>query len=296
MNVLITGSSGFIARHIIKKLRALYPDSLNLVGVDIVPGTDTNFDMDCRDFFKENNTVYDMVFHCAAIVEGRNAIDNEPIRVATNLSIDADFFNWALRTGQKKLICFSSAAAYPIEVQNGDSTVMLTESMVDLKNFREADNTYGFAKLAVELLAEKVREAGIETFVFRPLSCYGEDQSEDYPFSSFIKRIKNRENPFVIWGDGEQIRDWIHHDDLINAIFAAIERGHYGPVNLCTGIGTSMNEITQMMFDISGFHPEVQHLLEKPVGVRVRVGDPTTMHRFYVPQISLKEGIRRCFQ
>lgn len=291
MKVLVTGSSGFIGRHIIKRLKKDGVD--DLVTIDIVPGEYTDIVGDCRDYFKANTPVFDLVVHCAAIVEGRNAIDNEPIRVATNLSIDSDFFNWAVRTGQKRLVTFSSAAAYPIALQQSENK--LVETMVDLKNFKEADNTYGFAKLAVELLAEKAREEGIEVFVFRPLSCYGEDQSSDYPFSSFIKRIKNRENPFVIWGDGEQVRDWIHNEDLINAIFAAIENKVYGPVNLCTGIGTSMNEITQMMFDISGYHPEVEHQLDKPIGVRYRVGDPAKMNEFYTAKVSLEEGIRRCF-
>lgn len=293
MKILITGHKGFIGSHFTKRLTEMGHE---ITGLDIKDGDG----FDVRHWFgsPEFTEVFDMVIHCAAIVEGREAIDGEPLRVATNLSIDSEFFNWAVRTKQKKLICFSSAAAYPLEVQNSPDNLVSKEDMVDLKVFKEADQTYGFAKLALELLADAARKAApeMEVYVFRPFSCYGEDQSLDYPFSSFIKRIKEKANPFECWGDGEQVRDWIHNEDLLNAILAAVEKKIDFTVNLATGVGTSMNQIIKMMMDISGHQVPIKHRLDKPVGVRYRVGDPTKMKTFYEPKITLEEGIRRCFQ
>ena len=63
---------------------------------------------------KENDTQFDMVFHCAALVGGRLFIESAPLSVALDLSIDAEFFNWAIRTKPKAVAYFSSSAAYPI--------------------------------------------------------------------------------------------------------------------------------------------------------------------------------------
>jgi len=293
MKICITGHRGFIGRHFAKRLAEM---GHTIKGVDIKDGPQ----FDVRTWFRtpEAEEVFDLVIHCAAIVEGRCAIDLEPLRVATNLAIDSEFMNWAVRTKQKRLVCFSSSAAYPLEVQNNEKDIVSREDMVDLSNFKAADQTYGFAKLALELLAEtaKLYAPEMEIYVFRPFSCYGEDQSLDYPFSSFIKRIKDKVDEFECWGDGEQVRDWTHNEDLLNAVLAAIEQKIDFTVNLCTGVGTSMNQIIKMMMDISGHHVPIKHLLDKPVGVRYRVGDTTKMETFYKPQVSLEEGIRRCFK
>lgn len=293
MNVLITGDKGFIGRHFRSRLEN---EGHTVFGVDIKDGSE----WDVRKWFYTDNAnrVFDMVIHCAAIVEGRNAIDNEPLRVATNLSIDSEFFNWAVRTGQKKLVCFSSAAAYPLAVQNAEEDIISEEEQIDLTNFREADQTYGFSKLALEVLAEATRKAvpEMDIHVFRPFSCYGEDQSLDYPFSSFVRRIKDKVSEFECWGDGNQVRDWIHNDDLVDAIMLAVSSKPGPTVNLATGRGVSMNEIIQMMMDISGHHVPIKHLLDKPVGVRYRVGSTARLNQFFTPKITLEEGIRRCFE
>lgn len=292
MNVLITGHKGFIGRHFAKRLAEM---GHSVEGLDIKDGKEYDVRLKFND--PSFTKVYDMVIHCAAIVEGRMAIDGEPLRVATNLAIDSEFFNWAVRTKQKRLVCFSSAAAYPLEVQNSPDDVVSTEDQVSLADFKAADQTYGFAKLALEVLADAARKAApdMEVYVFRPFSCYGEDQSLDYPFSSFVKRIKDKVPVFECWGDGEQVRDWIHNEDLLNAILAAVEKKITFTSNLCTGRGVSMNGIIKMMMDISGHRVPIEHKLDKPVGVRYRVGDPTRMRTFYEPKISLEEGIRRCF-
>ena len=85
--------------------------NFDVTGVDIKDGND------CRDFFKVCDDKFDLIVHLAAIVGGRETIENDPLSVATDLSIDAEFFNWAVRTKQKKVIYFSSSAAYPISLQ-----------------------------------------------------------------------------------------------------------------------------------------------------------------------------------
>ena len=72
--------------------------------------------------------LFDLIVHLAAIVGGRDTIENYPLAVGTDLSIDAEFFNWAVRTKQSKIIYFSSSAAYPIHFQIKGSIHKLVES------------------------------------------------------------------------------------------------------------------------------------------------------------------------
>lgn len=280
MKILITGHKGFCGRHFVQALTGH-----EIVGVDLKEGND------CRDFFKTDNRVFDLVVHLAAIVGGREKIEQEPLAVATDLSIDAEMFNWAIRTGQKKIVYYSSSAAYPINLQN--QPYKLKETDIDLREIKNPDFTYGWAKLTGEMLAGFARRQGINVYVFRPFSGYGEDQDETYPFPALLKRIKERQNPFEIWGDGEQVRDFIHIDDIVQATLKIIDLDIQEPVNLGMGIPTSFNQLAELMFQLANFYPKIKYLPEKPVGVAYRCGDNRKMLKFYKPSITLRQVIAK---
>lgn len=293
---LVTGHAGFIGRHMWRCLRG---QGYWLTGVDIVndPGVSA-LQQDVRDFFRQNNRHYDLVVHCAAVVGGRTKIDGAPLEVAVDLAIDAELFQWALRTQPDTLVYFSSSAAYPTAWQNSTDdhyrTIPLSEDFIDLSADSDVgvpDQTYGWSKLTGELLALRYAELGGRVHVFRPFSGYGADQDTSYPFPAFIQRARHREDPFEVWGDGEQVRDFIHVDDIVAAVMTAVDRDVRGPVNLCTGIGTSFNDLAYMVTKVAGYAPPIVHRNNAPTGVRHRVGDPTKMLTFYKPQISLDEGI-----
>ena len=285
MKILITGHKGFVGKYFVEK----YKDH-DITGVDISDGNDV------RNFFKDNREYYDLVIHLAAIVGGRATIEGNPLSVATDLAIDSDFFNWALITRPGRIVYFSSSAAYPTKFQGNEDWVRLSESMIDLDNISNPDLTYGWSKLTGEYLAKFVQEAGIPVHIFRPFSGYGTDQSLDYPFPSYIKRAVDRMDPFEIWGDGEQTRDFIHMSDVVNAVDEAIKQDIQGPVNLGWGRRTTFNELAKIVTEIEGYSPEFKHLPAAPVGVLNRIADPTKMLSFYTPKITLEEGIERALK
>ena len=141
MKVLITGHKGFVGRHFVKYFEERGDE---IVGVDIKDG------LDCREFFKTCYEKFDLVVHLAAIVGGREMIENEPLAVATDLSIDSEMFNWAVRTGQKKIVYYSSSAAYPIKYQKKNSEIKMREDFINLDDISNPDFTYGWAKLTGE--------------------------------------------------------------------------------------------------------------------------------------------------
>jgi nucleoside-diphosphate-sugar epimerase len=191
-------------------------------------------------------------------------------------------------------VFFSSSAAYPIAKQ-GRGAQRMSEKVIELGGWwlGRPDQTYGWAKLTGEMLASHVDDAGIPVHVFRPFSGYGSDQSSDYPFAAFIDRALRRDDPFEVWGTGEQTRDFIHVDDIVGAVFAAINQDVRGPVNLCTGRPTSFNDLAALVTGAAGYQPAIKHHPAAPTGVQRRVGDPTLMHSFYLPQVSLEQGIER---
>ena len=285
MKVLITGSAGFIGRHLIAELADEGHD---------VTGVDTMWGRDALTLFRHGDTHFDLVAHCAAVTPHRSAIDSSPLTVGAGcLELDAAMFRWALRTRPGRVIYFSSSAAYPVALQRTGMAVRLRENHIDLDRPEQPDAIYGWLKLTGEQLARRYREQGGKVTVLRPFSGYGEDQGDDFPFGAFQGRAQRREDPFTIWGDGLQTRDWIHVDDVVGATLAAACEGVDGPVNLGTGVPTSMTSLVAEFCRQAGYEPEFDHRWDAPSGVAYRVCDPTLLNSFYTPKVSVEEGVRR---
>jgi nucleoside-diphosphate-sugar epimerase len=288
MRILITGHRGFVGRCFCK-----FYQEHDIIGIDIL---DPNNPCDARDFFKKDFSYFDLVIHLAAIVGGRATIEGNPLSVATDLAIDSDMVQWALKAKPGRIVYFSSSAAYPIELQTKDSNHKLVEKDINLNSVRSPDLTYGWSKLSGEYLCQFLEQAGQKVNVFRPFSGYGSDQDLSYPFPSFIKRAVDKDDPFKIWGDGFQTRDFIHIDDIVEAVNAAVTNDIQGPVNLGWGRPTNFNQLAELVCKPVGYKPELFHHLEAPIGVYYRVSDPNKMLSFYTPKITLEEGIDRAIK
>lgn len=299
MRALITGNRGFLGRHFEAEL---ITRGYTIHGLD----TKATTSQDCRDLFRlerrhigltEVNGPWDLVVHCAAVVGGRETIERDPLATAESLSIDAEMFRWASVVKPRRVLYFSSSAAYPVSLQSGYSSVRaLQESALDLREtlLGMPDEVYGWSKVTGELLADRLRRAGVPVTVVRPFSGYGEDQDPSYPFRAIVDRVRALEpgQPLELWC-GDCTRDWIHVDDVVRGALAVADSGTAEPVNLCSGEPTSFTLLAQMMLRAAGKEAEVRPNPEAPQGVAYRVGDPTRMLRLYQPTVSLEEGIRR---
>lgn len=312
---LVSGSEGFVGRHIVARLLA---DGYSVTGVD----NDLRLhdprqrgprrvgymlcQQDARVYLRDNPRLrVDLVVHCAAVVGGRTMIEGSPLQLAVeDLTLDAELFRWALRARPEQIVYFSSSAAYPTRLQTrgwldyvGPGGMGLREDDIDLDDVRSPDQSYGWVKMTGEMLAGHANALGIPTFVFRPFSGYGSDQHTDYPFASFIDRALRRDDPFDVWGDGDQARDFVHIDDVVDTVMAALAAGVSsivpGPVNIGTGRATTFNQLAALVCEAAGYEPEIRHLPAQPVGVHWRVADTTGQLAVHTPTVTLEEGIRR---
>ncbi len=318
MKVLVTGGCGFVGRYFVKRL---LDDGHEVLNVDNLiagmrwedwPIRPKSFDnhswwnTDVRAWFGWNSANhFDLIIHCAAIVGGRLNIDGDPLAVATNLSIDSEFFNWVVCAKNKpKIIYFSSSAVYPLELQTRTNHLALSESFVIPQHqlrIGMPDQTYGWSKLSGEVLAQcAVKDYGADVVIYRPFGGYGEDQSLDYPFPAIIKRIVDGENPVTVWGSGDQQRDFIHIDliaDIVLETMNVLKSGE--TLNLGTGYGLSFRELARIASDVLKIPVDIVNDESKPAGVFARVSDPYKLNELYsMPDAhtALEDGIKKVAQ
>lgn len=289
---LVTGNCGFLGRHFYTRL---LQEGYAVTPADIVGPLRT----DALEVFHLDKRRYDLVIHCAARSPNRKAIDGKPHLVgATNLELDAALFRWAANTQPDQLVYFSSSAVYPVHLQTGSVNVPLQEEQVRaIAPVVDApDAVYGWTKLTGERMAEHYREAGGRVLVVRPFSGYGSDQSNEFPFGAFRDRALERADPFDVWGGGQQVRDFIHVDDIVDSVMALLAADHTGPVNLCTGVGTSMLQLAKLFCELAGYEPWVRLVEDAPAGVNYRVGDSIRLRQVYQPQVSIEQGVARALE
>lgn len=318
--ILITGAAGFVGRHFVRRfleagdevhaVDSIVPDT---GGIDpqagwplFNPRAFTNFHyykQDCRDWFKQrDDTDFDYAFHLAAMVGGRMMIEHNPLAVAQDLSIDAEYWAWAVKTKPKKTICFSSSAAYPIKYQRSEGYQLLTENMIEIgADVGMPDMSYGWAKLTHEYLAKLAYEKhGLKSVAYRPFSGYGEDQDDNYPFPSICKRaLAHRgQSKLTVWGTGDQMRDFIHIEDCVDGVLATMDRINNGDaLNLSTGIYTSFKEFARVAADICGYKPEITGTSNRPEGVFARGGDTAKQQSLgFRYKLSFREGVERAIR
>jgi GDP-L-fucose synthase len=318
--ILITGGAGFVGRHFARHFLEK-GDEVQVVdciakytgGIDPAatwPLFDPRdfktfkfFHEDCRDFFRRRpETDYDYVLHLAAMVGGRQMIENNPIAVADDLSIDAAYWQWATVATPKKTICFSSSAAYPIKLQGVNHFVLLREDMISFEqDLGMPDMSYGWAKLTCEYLGRLAyQKHGVKSVSYRPFSGYGEDQDDTYPFPSICKRALAHRGSSVleVWGSGTQMRDFIHIDDCVAGVIKTMDKIDDGDaINLSTGLYTSFIEFARVAAAECGYKPEVRGMEEKPSGVHARGGDTTKQKALgFQPSIDFRTGITRALK
>ncbi|MEM3703175.1 MAG: NAD-dependent epimerase/dehydratase family protein [Candidatus Bathyarchaeia archaeon] len=311
--VLVTGGASFIGSHLVDELvnrgaEVIVIDNLSSGKLDnLSESLDkikfAELDLEycnINDLIKIFKGV-EIVFHLAATHGGRGYIDTHPADVCSNFAIDHHVFEAACKADVEKVVFASSACTYPPMLQSEyDSNYLLKESDSDpskLSHPLSADLEYGWAKLMGEVqLNAFIKQYGLKGCSVRFVTAYGPRENETHAIIALIYKAFERMNPFVIWGTGEQDRDFTYVSDIVNGTILAAEKvGDGTPINLGTGRRYKLKEVANIIFEVMDFHPKVTFDTSKPTGVVSRALDITRAKELlgWEPKVSLEEGIRR---
>jgi len=259
--ILITGSAGFIALHLIEVL--LEDENNNIIGIDnFYSGTKENIEYlrikdkknkfkfieaDIRDFEKISYIIKEnkikQIYHLAAIVSVQESIKNPILSNQVNVQGTLNILEAARLSDVKRVVFSSSAAVYGDEI-----TLPKNENSIV-----QPISPYGYEKLMGEQYMRLYSDLyGLETVSLRYFNVYGERQSvtSDYSgvISIFENKFKNNEIP-NIYGDGEQYRDFVYVKDVVNANIQAMNSDGLTCEKFCVGTSykTSINDLFSIM-------------------------------------------------
>ena len=293
-NVLVTGGASFIGSHLVDRLVSLgahvsVADDLSTGKMDnleqskdkikfIKTDLEYNSKSEARNIFKDN----EIVFHLAADHGGRGYISSHPADVCSSFAVDHHVFEACSDTNIEKVIFASSACVYPTDLQKdigSDYKLKETDSNTsNLDSYLSADIEYGWAKLMSEVQMNSFqKQFGLKGCPVRFVTAYGPRENETHAIIALIYKAVEHMDPYEIWGDGQQERDFTYVEDIIDGTVLCAEKiSDMTPVNLGTGK-------RYKMIDTS-----------KPTGAVSRALDNTRAKELlgWEPKYDLENGLR----
>jgi len=306
--VLVTGGASFIGSHLVDALvergaSVRIVDDLNSGKVEnIQHHVDTGrvefIKADLREpgVARQAMEEIKVVFHLAADHGGRGYVDLHQAGPASNLFLDGLVFWEALKAGVEKVVFASSGCVYPNFLQsNPNEEIYLAEDLV--KPPYDADNMYGWAKLMTELtLKAYQKEYGLKAASCRYFTVYGSRGVENHAVIAMIARAFIGQNPFEVWGDGTQVRNWTYIDDIVRGTILAAEKIDDGTaVNLGTMERIRVIDAVKEVLRYTGHKAEIVFRPEMPTGPLNRVADNSLAQKLlgWEPQVPFIEGLHR---
>ena len=306
--VLVTGGASFIGSHVVDALLQrgaavrvvdnLSSGKLENIQQHLRAGTIDFVQADLREPGVARAVMrgIDIVFHLAADHGGRGYLDLHQAGPASNLFLDGLVFWEALKGSVRKIVYASSGCVYPNSLQSDPhKEIYLNEDLVTPPY--DADNMYGWAKLMGELTLKAYhKEHGLKAASCRYFTVYGPRGLESHAIMAMIGRAFTGQDPFEVWGDGTQIRNWTYVDDIVRGTILAAEIIDDGTaVNLGTTERTRVIDAAKMVLEYTQHKAEIRLLPNMPTGPLNRVADNSLARRLlgWEPQVPFREGLRR---
>ena len=291
MRAVVTGGAGFIGSHVVEALLArgdevTVLDDLSTGRRELVDEAATLVVHDVREPFAVDA---DVVYHLAAQADVGTSMDRPGFDAAVNVVGTVNALE-AARAAGARLVFSSTGGAIYGEVER--------PAAEDAE--RRPVSAYGIAKLAAETyIAGWNRIHGSGHVVLRFANVYGPRQSAELEggvVSIFMERLARGEETLV-FGDGEQSRDFIFVGDVVEAVLAGTE-AEGGTFNVGTGIETTVNALHRLCAQALGVDAEPRHLAGRAGDARRSVLDITLADQVlgWRPQVALDEGLRRTWE
>lgn len=309
-NVVLLGGASLIGTCLARRLVELGVKGLRIVDdlsigkfsniQDLIDKYDTEFHLrDLREYTEAVRSVHDadVVFHLASQHGGRGYVSGHAVELYDNLSLDATIFRACSEEHVEKVIFSSSACAYPVYLQdNPNDYFQLFEDIINYKIIQQADGPYGTEKLLGEMMLDAYIERGdFKGCSTRSFTVYGELMNESSAIAALIAKTMIRQEPFEIWGDGLQIRDFTYVEDNVSGALLAAEHLDRGAINIGVEERFTPLMACEEIWEYLDWRPsDIRLLKDKPTGPLNRVADATKLKALgWTPQYSFADGLKK---
>ena len=230
---------------------------------------------DCRRACAE----MDVCFHCAAVTDGgAGEITKNPLFVLQpNVVMNLRLLDAAYAAGLAKFLFISSNIVYPVT----DSPMKEEDATGEyFEKYFAAGWMKRFCEAACEMYATKISKP-METIVVRPANLYGPldnfDLQTSHVLPALIRKVVERHDPLLVWGDGMDIKDFLYIEDYVEGLILAMDKlKGFDVVNLASGVPARLRDLLDIMLDLDGYQDaKVTYDASKPTMIPTRLIDPS---------------------
>ena len=308
---LVCGAGGFIGGHLVSRLLS---QGHEVVCADIKPKElwfqlfekNKNFSLDLKEFencLKVTEGV-DYIYNMACNMGGMGFIENNKAECMLSVLINTNLLRACLQNKIKRYFFSSSACVY-----NGQKQVKtFIPGLKEIDAYpAEPEDGYGWEKLFSERMCRHFTEDfGLETRVARYHNVYGPmgtyDGGREKAPAALCRKIitakLNKEKSIDVWGDGKQTRSFMYIDDCLEGTLKVFDSSYQDVFNVGSDEQVSINQMIDIIEDISKYKVDRNYLLDKPKGVRGRSSDNTFIKEKldWSPSITLKQGLEKTYK
>lgn len=302
-NVLVTGGAGFVGVNLIHRLLDLgsnvtatlhtseavvRDDRVKYVTVDLRQAADCAAAVTGADF----------VFMCAANTSGAAVMAKTPLAHLTpNVLMNISMLDAAYQAGVKKFLFISSNTVYPLTdyaVKESDVTNEFYEKYFIVAWMKR------FTEIVCEMYATKIAKP-MAVCVVRPANIYGEFDDFEWETShvipALVRKVVERHDPLEVWGDGNDLKEFIYVQDFIDGMLLAMEKGSgFDPINIATGNPCTVKDVLHALLGVDDFtDANVVFNRSKPTMIPKRLIDISRAESElgFHAKVGLEEGLRR---
>lgn len=303
--ILVAGGAGFIGSHLVDKLVEMGAQVTATIfkKQPFVPNPKAKYfkinlenSDDCELLTHDKK----YIFMCAANSSGAKVIESSPLtHLANNIIINSQLLRAAYNSNVEKFCFISSSTVYPnvsYPVSEKDSSYQ----------FYEKYYVVGWMKKFSELMCEmysKMGEHKMKTLIIRPANLYGPrdkfSEIDSKVIPSLIRKGLQKYNPFEVWGDGKDLKDFLYIDDFIDGlvhIFSNYHPDNHIAYNIASGKSITINEVLEIILRLCNFESAtIEYKLDKPTMIPIRrINVSKIQNRIdWVPETTLEDGLKK---
>ena len=304
--VLVTGAGGFVGTNLVRKLVSLgaivrgtlheKPPQEKLIGVEY-----STYDLlKMENCFKATKDI-DYVFMAAANSSGAAVMETTPlVHLTPNVVMNSQMLAASYENRVKKFCFISSNTVYPLTnfaVKEEDVTNEFYEKYFIVGWMKR------FSEIMCEMYSNKLKNP-METLVVRPGNLYGPFDkytwAESKVIAALVRRAIEKQNPFEVWGDGLDLKDFLYIDDFTEGMLQAFAKlDYFIPINIASGIPVTIKDVLEVILKTAG-HNEAQVKFDstKPTMIPKRMIDVSKIQRLtgWSPETNLTDGIAKTME